>query len=367
MSLLEQDGGQAAPPPQLSLQSQQQQQQQGGLAGPRRRSTGQEEGPSGALATSGSPFATHPPGTEAAAAAGGGSMGGGTEGSAGAQEGWLMGLGTAVQRQGGGGPASAAVAPGSSEEEELQRAIQLSMLEERQRQAAGAVVAAPVVVSEEADPELPPDADAACPEGEAATPRVTCGGLPAPGEAAAAAAHEAEDADLQRALELSLLEQQRGQAGAPGASSAPAAPGGQQQLRSGAQAPELPGDGVAPAPAPCPAEIVEDDARLSDCEEGPSPALDGECAAPVCGGSGASGKPPPAAYRLHAVVNHEGPAASCGHFTADVRHPGSGAWHSFSDSLATRIGAADACGGRRQRECYMLFYVHAGPAAGGSP
>ena len=38
--------------------------------------------------------------------------------------------------------------------------------------------------------------------------------------------------------------------------------------------------------------------------------------------AGRSGKPPQAEYRLHAVLNHKGPAASCGHFTSDIRDAG---------------------------------------------
>jgi hypothetical protein len=144
-------------------------------------------------------------------------------------------------------------------------------------------------------------------------PRATCGGLLPPRHVATAAApDEAEDADLQRASELSLLEQQHGQAGVPGACVALAAPGRQQQARGGAQAPE------------------------------PGSHRGGRCAVVRLRGGGFSGAgrgsfgaaEPAGACMRQSIMR---PVASCGHFMADACHPDGGARHWLDDSLATHV------------------------------
>ncbi|KAL4457464.1 hypothetical protein ABPG75_012329 [Micractinium tetrahymenae] len=134
---------------------------------------------------------------------------------------------------------------------------------------------------------------------------------------------------------------------------------------------------LAPAPAYLQAQIVEDDDPLlaeseaADTGAGqgagqaagaalaadPGPAAAAAGAAAAAAAAAGAAKPAAAQYRLHAVVNHKGPAASCGHFTSDIRDPASGVWHRFDDSLASRISPAEACSAEKQRECYLLFYV----------
>lgn len=146
-----------------------------------------------------------------------------------------------------------------------------------------------------------------------------------------------------------------------------AAGGSVSQISAGPPAPACP-TLLAPAPAYLQAQIVEDDDPLlaeAEAEAGggggkPAGAAAGAGPAAAAGAlaaAGAGAKLPLGQYRLHAVVNHRGPAASCGHFTADIRDPASGVWHRFDDSQASRISQAEACSSEKQRECYLLFYV----------
>lgn len=266
----------------------------------------------------------------------------------GLQQQWFMGMGRAA-----GDSDSARKAGPGREEDELQRALELSRLEAA-RQAAAA--------------------------------------------AGGGAAEEDEEAQLQRALQLSLLD-------AGGAAAAVEAPkqGGQQQqephgagyfslfddiaadgpeLEAAAPAADLPpagaeaepacgnaavaagGDAAAgpaggspaapPAQAYQHAEIVEDDALPAEAGSGESGS---PAAQPPPQGAAVAPAAKSAHYRLHATVAHRGPAASCGHFVADVCDPGSRAWHRFDDSVAERISDAAASGGAAQRECYLLFYT----------
>ena len=105
------------------------------------------------------------------------------------------------------------------------------------------------------------------------------------------------------------------------------------------------------APPKLQACIVEDD---DPGVEGSSPG--GAAAAPAGGGAAAAAGVEQPRYQLQAVVNHHGAAASCGHFSADVRGAG-GAWHRHNDSLVSRIGGEEATGPKSQRDCYILCYA----------
>ncbi len=87
------------------------------------------------------------------------------------------------------------------------------------------------------------------------------------------------------------------------------------------------------APAYLQAQVVEDDDSLlaeteaENCaarDTGLKPAgVAAHAAAAAAAATGAEAGPRPTAaqYRLHAVVNHRGPAATCGHFTSDICDP----------------------------------------------
>ena len=345
---------------------------------------------------------------------------------------YTTGLGSACEQHGSdadgaAGSGGARKTAAEREEEELQRAIQLSMAEEQQRLAAAGAAGSNGLAAAGGDGAAGTAAAAVeDPEDGTVTPVLSC--IPALGAAAGEVA-AAEDTDLQRALQLSLLDQggassapaalplaagpaeavagwqgeqqqQQGQeqgrpdpvvsifgellpaptgaAGVGGAPAAAAAPSmQQQQLAAGAREVDagggdwsavdvqVPAEAVAEPPAYRHAEIVEDDALLQDGPEAAEGAADAAAEADgACGGAGT--KTPPALYRLHAVVNHEGPAASCGHFTSDICDPATRAWHRLNDSLTSRISATEARSSTRQRQCYLLFYV-ASPGTSGAP
>ena len=334
---------------------------------------------------------------------------------------WFMGLGrpTGDRRSsggaGGGGMGSGGKSAAQREADELAKAIEASKreYEQQQQQQQQQQLARQQAQQEQA---------ALC-----SSPPAGCG-LAALGSAAAAEAAAVEDADLQRALELSRLEaglhagvfpvlaSSAAAAGSPaGAGSgqplasgeqdafdlvlqdspcAAAAPGPEQAAAEQGTAHGAAGSGslaaawnagsspeAAAAPAAAPtyvhAEIVEDDAPLAGStagtagsEEGGtqpgSPGVAGSADADAAAAAAAT-DPADAAvaaaaakqvqYRLHASVAHQGPAASCGHFTADVCDPATRVWHRLDDSVASRISATEARSAARQRECYLLFYV----------
>ncbi len=339
---------------------------------------------------------------------------------------WFMGIGQhSADRSSGGGAGVGGMGGGQRsaaqrEADELARVMELSRREyEQQQQQQAAVVAAP----------------------SAGSPAAGDGGLAALGSAAAAeaAAADEQDADLQRALELSRMEaglhagvfpvlgsspaaaaagSPTGRAGtqaggepdafdlilqdSPCAAAAKAVQAAAEQGAagrdaggSGSEGAAAPGSGspaaaaaaaAAAIPAYVRAEIVEDDAQLADTTAGAagSEGAGPQPGSPAAGSGGADADADAAAqpnlpageaaeraqadaaaaaaakqvqYRLHASVAHQGPAASCGHFTADVCDPGSRVWHRLDDSVASRISAAEARSAARQRECYLLFYV----------
>ncbi|KAL4857850.1 hypothetical protein ACK3TF_001838 [Chlorella vulgaris] len=153
-------------------------------------------------------------------------------------------------------------------------------------------------------------------------------------EAAISAAAAAHDSEFTETIDLSSQPTINGDAEAPLA------------VHAAAVAP------AAAAAAYVHAEVVEDEPLL--CTEGINPKG-------AAGAAGAAVRATAAAaqYRLHGVVSHEGPAASCGHFTSDVLDAASLTWPRLNDSQARRISAAEARSSSRQRECHLLFYVAA--------
>jgi hypothetical protein len=380
-----------------------------------------------------------------------------------------MGLGSASKQQqdGGGGGCNGGTAAAEGEDEELQRAIQLSMLHAAQQQKASAENAgrssggSPPAFAYQS-PAVPA---AAAAEAEADGTVTPAAGLAALGGAAAdaAAAEEprSEDTQLQKAIQLSLLDCGHGRGESGGRTSAVAGAatfGGQQRrlrhqrhqqqcsgpdpvlLHALLEAVEGPGASLvaadisggaaagviwqgllvpahesdlllpapAPAPAASPAAAAVSEAAISAAaaahdseftetiDLSSQPTISGDAEAPLAaqaavvapaaaaavyvhvevvedkpmlctevvnpkGAAGAAVRATAAAaqYQLHGVVSHEGPAASCGHFTSDVLDAASLSWHRLNDSQARRISAAEACSSSRQRECYLLFYVAA--------
>ena len=330
---------------------------------------------------------------------------------------WFMGLGrpTGDRRSsggaGGGGMGSGGKSAAQREADELAKAIEASKREyEQQQQQQQQQLAHQQAQQEQAVLCSSPPAG---------------GGPAALGSAAAAAAVAAEDADLQRALELSRLEAGLAAGVFPVLASSPAAAGspvgaggggpqagGEQDVfdlilqdspcaaavpgpeqaaaeqrtahgAAGSGSPAAAGDAgsspaaaaaAAAAPTYVHAEIVEDDAPLAGSTAGTA-GSEGTGTQPGCSGwagnadadAAAATMPADAAeaaaaakqvqYQLHASVAHQGAAASCGHFTADVCDPATRVWHRLDDSVASLISAAEARSAARQRECYLLFYV----------
>lgn len=334
-----------------------------------------------------------PADVEAAAQQAGQPSAGSPGGGGGLGQQWFMGMGRQSgdrRSSGGAGVGGMGKTAAQREAEELARVMELSRREYERQQAAGSGAAAN-------------------------------GGLVALSSAAAqAAAAEGdahEDAELQRALELSRLEagleagqfpvlgsspaaageRQQQQAGGGGSAfdlilqdspqatptgaasqaaagrgeAAAAAVGDEAVAGGGAAAQAAGGAAAAAAPAYCHAQIVEDDALPA---AGAAGAADSEGAGARPGPDAAADVPAVAAaaaaeaaaaakrvqYRLHASVAHQGPAASCGHFTADVCDPTTRAWHRLDDSVAARISGGEARSAARQREAYLLFYVAGG-------
>ncbi|KAI3436489.1 hypothetical protein D9Q98_005906 [Chlorella vulgaris] len=387
------------------------------------------------------------------------------------QDQWFMGLGSASKQQqdGGGGGCNGGTAAAEGEDEELQRAIQLSMLHAAQQQQASAEKAgrgsggSPPAFAYQS-PAVPAAAAAEAEADGAVTPAA---GLAALGGAAAGAAAAEEprsqDTQLQKAIQLSLLDCGNGRGDSGGGTSAAAGAagvGGQQRrlrhqrhqqqcsgpdpvllhalleavedpggspvaadisggaaagvTRQGLLVPAHESDLLLPAPAPAPAAspaaaavseaaiLAAAAARDSEFTEtidliSSQPTINGDAEAPLAaqaaavapaaaaavyvhaevvedepllcteeinpkGAAGAAGAAvrttaAAAQYRLHGVVSHEGPAASCGHFTSDVLDAASLTWHRLNDSQARRISALEVRSSSRQRECYLLFYV----------
>ena len=267
---------------------------------------------------------------------------------------------------------------GREEESDLQQALELSALEYEQQQ------------QQPQEQEKP--AAAAAGEGRAGRPQGRAGRPPDHAAAAsldAASVEDVEDADLQEALALSLLEQRQGEAGLGPAVFAGRQPAAEQadvvDMVSGEPSDVAAGPGSggqaggeslqqqaqegghrATGPPP---EIVEDDwmpagvaGTMAAAHAGRARLAAGrpaaaEAAKPGAGPAGMVASQ--SQYSLQAVVSHRGASASSGHFTADTRDAGGGGgqWLRYNDSLVTRIGRAEATGAAAQRDCYLLFYV----------
>jgi hypothetical protein len=266
---------------------------------------------------------------------------------------------------GGSSPAAASRAT-QEEEEQLRRAIELSLHENQQQlgnqAAADGSICQPsgfhqrhvslAALSNEEQPEAGQQQQARSPVlGLQASPGSAAYQLLAPAASPLQQAGQAQQDEQPGAAQHGGQEAGQGQT-VPAGGAAPLPPSVGGDDAAAAQAADSPH--TAAKHLHC--EIIEDDTPL---EEVP------ECSAPQYFAKGAAAQHAPAAgakqlhaaYRLHAVVAHEGPAASCGHFTVDVRDPASSAWYRMNDSLASRISASEAKGGARQRQCYMLFYA----------
>ncbi len=172
---------------------------------------------------------------------------------------------------------------------------------------------------------------------DAATPAARGGGG-APAAALGAGLADTEEADLQAAIAASLA----ACAGAALEGAPPPPPLFAAAAPLGARPP--PRELLFP-------EIVEDDADTG------AGAGAGAGARPAAPPRAAPARPP--VYHLAALIGHQGPDAGRGHFVADVRAAGGGAWHRYDDALVRPLGAGEAGGAARRREAYMLFYAAA--------
>ena len=65
-------------------------------------------------------------------------------------------------------------------------------------------------------------------------------------------------------------------------------------------------------------------------------------------------------YQLHAVVSHQGVAASNGHYICDVWDGEAQTWKCYNDSVMTDSGHFKEMMKQRQRSSYLFFFVHQG-------
>lgn len=111
-----------------------------------------------------------------------------------------------------------------------------------------------------------------------------------------------------------------------------------------------------PPPSPIP-EIIEDDAKIDneaeDCStKQPLSAIETSSIAPDLVGKHAL-----ATYHLTAIINHHGPSAESGHFTAVTHNSTTGQWFRFNDAQVHRIQGDAATNEMTERDSYMLFYT----------
>jgi ubiquitin carboxyl-terminal hydrolase 26/29/37 len=113
----------------------------------------------------------------------------------------------------------------------------------------------------------------------------------------------------------------------------------------------------APPSSPIP-EIIEDDAKI----EYQADDLSTKEALPPLEyyprtKTDAAAKHTLATYHLAAIINHHGPSAESGHFTAVTHNSTTGQWFRFNDAQVHRIQGDAATNEMAERDGYMLFYA----------
>ena len=163
-----------------------------------------------------------------------------------------------------------------------------------------------------------------------------------------------EEAQIRRAVELSLRDSAQKQKPEPEAAAEPepaAEPAAEPAPPGTPAAPwvdlDAGGSGGGDAAAPAAAGAID----LTGSAARPSP---GAAASAAGGGGGGGG------YQLASVVWHVGSSAGAGHYVADVRVGGE--WQRFNDDMVQPVTEREVLHGEGRTKGYLYFYVHEGLA-----
>jgi len=112
-----------------------------------------------------------------------------------------------------------------------------------------------------------------------------------------------------------------------------------------------------PPPSPIP-EIIEDDVKIdTEADDLSTKKLLPTVETSSMKTALAAGKQALATYHLAAIINHHGPSAESGHFTAVTHNSTTGQWFRFNDAQVHRIQGDAATNEMTERDSYMLFYA----------